>query len=73
VEKHRQQLMNKLDIHDIAGLTRYAISHGVVENRRRLREAAGGIEWRPTDESPAKTAEPGAPARALSTQGTPSV
>src|ERR1051325_5538982 len=31
VEKHRQQLMNKLDIHDIAGLTRYAISKGVIE------------------------------------------
>ncbi len=27
VEKHRQQLMNKLNIHDIAGLTRYAISN----------------------------------------------
>jgi DNA-binding NarL/FixJ family response regulator len=36
VEKHRQQLMNKLGIHDIAGLTRYAIAHGVVESRRRL-------------------------------------
>ena len=31
VEKHRQQAMNKLDIHDIAGLTRYAISKGWVE------------------------------------------
>ena len=31
VDKHRQQLMNKLDIHDIAGLTRYAISSGVIE------------------------------------------
>jgi DNA-binding NarL/FixJ family response regulator len=31
VEKHRQQVMNKLDIHDIAGLTRYAISTGVIE------------------------------------------
>ncbi len=31
VEKHRQQLMNKLAIHDVAGLTRYAISKGVVE------------------------------------------
>ncbi len=37
VEKHRQQLMNKLNIHDIAGLTRYAISHGVVENQRHGR------------------------------------
>lgn len=32
VEKHRQQLMVKLGIHDIAGLTRYAIATGVVEN-----------------------------------------
>ena len=31
VDKHRQQLMNKLGIHDIAGLTRYAISSGIVE------------------------------------------
>jgi DNA-binding NarL/FixJ family response regulator len=28
VEKHRQSLMNKLDIHEIAGLTRYAASKG---------------------------------------------
>jgi len=33
VEKHRQQVMNKLNIHDVAGLTRYAISKGVVERR----------------------------------------
>jgi DNA-binding NarL/FixJ family response regulator len=32
VEKHRQQVMNKLNIHDVAGLTRYAISRGVIEN-----------------------------------------
>jgi len=32
VEKHRQSLMEKLDIHDTAGLTRYAISAGVIEN-----------------------------------------
>ena len=31
VEKHRQQAMNKLDIHDTAGLTRYAIAKGWVE------------------------------------------
>lgn len=31
VEKHRQQLMNKLQIHEIAGLTRYALARGVVE------------------------------------------
>jgi len=30
VEKHRQQLMNKLGIHDTAGLTRHAVSTGVI-------------------------------------------
>ena len=30
VETHRSQLMNKLDIHDIAGLVRYAIRIGLV-------------------------------------------
>jgi DNA-binding NarL/FixJ family response regulator len=30
VEKHRQQVMNKLNIHCVAGLTRHAISKGVV-------------------------------------------
>jgi DNA-binding NarL/FixJ family response regulator len=37
VEKHRQQVMNKLKIHDIAGLTRYAISKGVIETGAALR------------------------------------
>jgi DNA-binding NarL/FixJ family response regulator len=32
VEKHRERLMQKLDIHDTAGLTRYAIGAGVIEN-----------------------------------------
>ncbi len=32
VEKHRQHLMEKLGIHDTAGLTRYAISSGVIES-----------------------------------------
>jgi DNA-binding NarL/FixJ family response regulator len=36
VEKHRQQLMDKLNIHDTAGLTRYAISAGVIESSVRL-------------------------------------
>ena len=30
VETHRTQLMERLDIHDIAGLVRYAIRAGVV-------------------------------------------
>lgn len=33
VEKHRQNLMKKLGIHDVAGLTRYSISEGIIENR----------------------------------------
>jgi DNA-binding NarL/FixJ family response regulator len=33
VEKHRQRLMQKLGIHDTAGLTRYAIAAGVIEGR----------------------------------------
>lgn len=32
VEKHRQSLMEKLNIHDIAGLTRFAIATGIIEN-----------------------------------------
>lgn len=36
VEKHRQSLMSKLDIHDTAGLTRYAIAEGIIESRVRL-------------------------------------
>ena len=32
IEKHRQSLMRKLDIHDTAGLTRYAISAGMIES-----------------------------------------
>jgi len=36
VEKHRQNLMDKLNIHDTAGLTRYAISSGAIENRARI-------------------------------------
>ncbi len=30
VEKHRQGLMNKLNIHDSAGLTRYALTRGLI-------------------------------------------
>lgn len=32
VEKHRQSVMEKLNIHDTAGLTRYAIAEGVIES-----------------------------------------
>lgn len=46
VEKHRQQVMNKLQIHDIAGLTRYAISKGIVER------AYSGVPSLPTSAGP---------------------
>jgi DNA-binding NarL/FixJ family response regulator len=36
VEKHRQHLMEKLGIHDTAGLTRYAIAAGVIESSVQL-------------------------------------
>jgi DNA-binding NarL/FixJ family response regulator len=36
VEKHRQHLMRKLDLHDTAGLTRYAITAGIIESHPRL-------------------------------------
>ena len=35
-EKHRQSLMQKLNIHDVAGLTRYAIAAGIIELNLRL-------------------------------------
>lgn len=37
VEKHRQQVMNKLGIHDVAGLTRHAIAKGIIESNTGLR------------------------------------
>jgi DNA-binding NarL/FixJ family response regulator len=36
VDKHRQHLMGKLNIHDVAGLTRYAIAEGIIESNVRL-------------------------------------
>ncbi len=36
VEKHRDHVMRKLDIHDTAGLTRYAIAAGIIENSVQL-------------------------------------
>jgi DNA-binding NarL/FixJ family response regulator len=38
VEKHRQELMLRLDIHTIAGLTRYALAKGMIKNDRPTRE-----------------------------------
>src|SRR5208283_5429237 len=36
VEKHREHLMQKLNIHDTSGLTRYAISAGIIESSVQL-------------------------------------
>ncbi len=36
VEKHRGHLMEKLDIHDAAGLTRYAIGAGIIESSAQV-------------------------------------
>jgi DNA-binding NarL/FixJ family response regulator len=36
VDKHRQHLMSKLNIHDVAGLTRYAIAEGIIESSVRM-------------------------------------
>jgi DNA-binding NarL/FixJ family response regulator len=36
VEKHRQQVMDKLGIHETAGLTRYALARGIVERGVRM-------------------------------------
>jgi DNA-binding NarL/FixJ family response regulator len=36
VEKHRERVMSKLDVHDTAGLTRYAIGAGIIESSVQL-------------------------------------
>ena len=38
VSNHRNNIMNKLDIHDVASLTRYAIAHGIVAEDSRVRK-----------------------------------
>ncbi|HEV2393746.1 MAG TPA: response regulator transcription factor [Verrucomicrobiae bacterium] len=47
VEKHRQQVMNKLGIHDVAGLTRHAIAKGIIETEAGLRPVAETIQKQP--------------------------
>jgi DNA-binding NarL/FixJ family response regulator len=37
VEKHRQHVMDKLHIHETAGLTRYAIAKGIIESSVQLK------------------------------------
>ena len=36
VEKHRQHVMDKLNVHETAGLTRYAIGQGIIEGRVKV-------------------------------------
>jgi len=36
VDKHRQHLMGKLNIHDVAGLTRYAMAEGIINSNIRV-------------------------------------
>lgn len=52
VEKHRQQVMYKLDIHDIAGLTRYAMSRGMIESSVMSRPIEDPIANQPIDRTP---------------------
>jgi hypothetical protein len=50
--------MDKLNVHDIAGLTRYAIAHGVVESTGRIR---GAPEAQENYVSSAAAVKPGQP------------
>ena len=47
VETHRAQLMERLGIHDIAGLVRYAIKMGLVslEERTPVKKMGGGANF----------------------------
>ena len=36
VDNIRQRLMGKLNIHDVAGLTRYAIAEGIIKSNPRV-------------------------------------
>ena len=44
VEKHRQQVMNKLNIHEIAGLTRHASSTGMIETPKASAESCNSVQ-----------------------------
>jgi DNA-binding NarL/FixJ family response regulator len=61
IEKHRQNLMNKLNIHEIAGLTRYAIAHGIVEDSPRLAQACARLEGEAEKSEPAPSPSPARP------------
>jgi DNA-binding NarL/FixJ family response regulator len=59
VEKHRQQVMHKLNIHEVAGLTRYAIERHMVESSVGVNRMPGGAAQ---IELPLKTAVRARPA-----------
>jgi DNA-binding NarL/FixJ family response regulator len=42
IEKHRQQCMNKLNIHNVAGLTRYALAQGIISSTPQLPATEAG-------------------------------
>ena len=50
IEKHRQHVMKKLGIHDIAGLTRYATGKGLVEAKAAELAVAEQTEGQATHE-----------------------
>jgi DNA-binding NarL/FixJ family response regulator len=55
VEKHRQQVMNKLHIHDVAGLTLYASNLGILDQHLASSlpsEAATVAPQTPTEQTP---------------------
>lgn len=54
VEKHRLEVMKRLDLHDVAGLTRYAVTHGFVEH-----PVSAGAEQEKTSQ-PCSADSPGA-------------
>ena len=45
VEKHRQAVMDKLDLHDTASLTRYAISKGIAAQDKGKPQATQPLLW----------------------------
>jgi DNA-binding CsgD family transcriptional regulator len=45
VEKHRERLMAKLNIHDTAGLTRYTINTGIIESSVQVTIVSVGSLW----------------------------
>ena len=45
VHKHRQHLMSKLEVHDVAGLTRYARAEGIIESNVRVSITSADTGW----------------------------